>query len=176
LQDHVVLPLDLAVRLQVRHGRPVHANVVAVAKVEEFLPRELCPLVGDDRVGYAEVVDDVGEGHCFLRANVHDGSCLDAFGKLVDFYEEVSEAIGCLSEWPHHVEVPHSERPCDGDRLKCLCREMSLPSVELAPLATMHDVLGVHHRSGPVESLSESLLDKCSWSYMVTARAGMDLT
>jgi hypothetical protein len=36
------------------------------------------------------------------------------------------EAPGHLSEWPHHVEVPHSERPCDGDCLERLHREVSL--------------------------------------------------
>jgi hypothetical protein len=30
-------------------------------KVEEFLPRELGVIVGDDRVGDAKAVDDVGE-------------------------------------------------------------------------------------------------------------------
>jgi hypothetical protein len=35
--------------------------VVVVAEVEEFLPRELGVVVGDDRVGYAEAIDDVGE-------------------------------------------------------------------------------------------------------------------
>jgi hypothetical protein len=32
----------------------------------------------------------------------------------------VCKAPGHLSEWPHHVEVPHSERPFDGDGLKHL--------------------------------------------------------
>jgi hypothetical protein len=61
LQYHVVFPLDLPVRLQVGNSRPVHTDVVVVAKVEEFLPRELGVVVGDDRIGYAEVIDDVNE-------------------------------------------------------------------------------------------------------------------
>jgi hypothetical protein len=35
--------------------------VVVVTEVEEFLPRELGAVVSDDRVGYAEAIDDVGE-------------------------------------------------------------------------------------------------------------------
>jgi hypothetical protein len=35
--------------------------VVVLTKVEEFLPRELRAVVGDDRVGYAEAIDGVGE-------------------------------------------------------------------------------------------------------------------
>jgi hypothetical protein len=46
----------------------------------------------------------------------------------------MSEALRHLSEWPHHVEVPHSERPHDGDCLARLRREVSLSSIELAPL------------------------------------------
>jgi hypothetical protein len=56
----------------------------------------------------------------------------------------------------------------------CMRREMSLPSVELAPLAMAHDVLGVHHCCGPVESLSESFPDKCPWTSVMPARVGMD--
>jgi hypothetical protein len=36
-------------------------DVVVIAEVEEFLPRELGAIVGDDRVGDAETLDDVGE-------------------------------------------------------------------------------------------------------------------
>jgi hypothetical protein len=35
--------------------------VVVVTKVEEFLPCELGSVVGDDRVGYAKAINDVGE-------------------------------------------------------------------------------------------------------------------
>jgi hypothetical protein len=53
----------------------------------------------------------------------------------------VGEAPGCLSEWAHHVEVPDCEGPHDGDRLQCLCREMSLSGVESASFAASHNVL-----------------------------------
>jgi hypothetical protein len=78
---------------------------------------------------------------------------------------------GRLSERPHHVEVPHDERPRDGDSLECLRREMGLSSVELASLTTSYDVLGVHHSRGPVESLSESLPDKCFRACVMAACA-----
>jgi hypothetical protein len=105
----------------VGNARPVHTNVVVVTEVEEFLPHELGVVVGDDRVGYAKAVNDVGEeGYHLLRADVDDGSSLDPLGELVDRYEEMSEAPGCLSEWTHHVEVPDGERPRDGDGLEHL--------------------------------------------------------
>jgi hypothetical protein len=107
--------------------------MVVVTEAEEFLPHELGAIVGDDRVEYAEVVDDVGEeGYRLLRTDVDDGSGLDPLRELVDCHEEMREALGRLSEWPHHVKVPHNERPRDGDGLERLRREMGLSSVELA--------------------------------------------
>jgi hypothetical protein len=35
--------------------------VLVVAEIEEFLPRELGAVVGDDRVWNAEAINDVGE-------------------------------------------------------------------------------------------------------------------
>jgi hypothetical protein len=113
-----------------------------IAKFEEFLPRELGSVVGDNHVWYAEAIDDVSEErHCLLGADVDDGSGLDPLQELVDYYEKVGEAPGCLSEWPHHVEVPYGERPRDGDGLQRLHREVNLSSIELAPFPVPHDVL-----------------------------------
>jgi hypothetical protein len=50
-----------------------------------------------------------------------------------------------------------------------------LSSLELPPLTAPHDVLGVCDHSGLVETLSESLPDKCSWTGVVTAGADMYL-
>jgi hypothetical protein len=85
----------------------------------------------------------------------------------------MSEAPGRLSERPHHVKVPDGVRPRDGDGLKRLRREVSLSSIELAPFTTPYDVIGVCHHCGQVESLSESLSDKCSRASVMTAGAGM---
>jgi hypothetical protein len=176
LQDHAVRPLDLSVRLWVCNSRPIQTNVIVIAKLEEFLPRELGAIVGDDRVGYAEAVDDVGEERDrLLGADVDDGSSLDPLRELVDRYEEVGKALGCLSEWTHHVEGPNCEGPRDGDRLQCLRRDMSLPGVELAFFAVTHNVLRVGDRCRPVKTLSEGFPNKCSRSGMVATRAGMYL-
>jgi hypothetical protein len=149
-------------------------DVVVVAKVEEFLPCELSVIVGDDCVGYAEAIDDVGEERdCLLRADVDDGSGLDPLRELVDRYEKTGEAPGCLSERTHHVMVADCEGPRDGDCLQRLRREVSLSGVELAPFTTPHDALRVGDHCGPVETLSESLPHKCPWTGMVTTGAGM---
>jgi hypothetical protein len=51
--------------------------VVVVTKVEEFHPRELSVVVGDDCVEYAEEIDDVGEERDrLLGVDVDDGSGL----------------------------------------------------------------------------------------------------
>jgi hypothetical protein len=87
----------------------------------------------------------------------------------------MGEAPGHLSERSHHIEVPDGERARDWDSLKRLRQEVSLSSVELASFTTPHDVLGVCDRRGPVETLSESLSDKCSRTDVVTTGAGMYL-
>jgi hypothetical protein len=161
----------------VGNSRLVDTNIVVITEVEESLPRELGIVVGDDRVGYAETDNDVGEeGHRLLRANVDDGSSLDPLGELVDCHEEVSEAPGRLLERSHHVEVPHGKRPCDGDGLEHLRREMSWSSIELAPFTASYDVLGVCDRCGTVETFLESISDKRSRTDVVTAGTGMYLS
>jgi hypothetical protein len=50
---------------------------------------------------------------------------------------------------------------------------MSLSGIELAPFTAPHDVLRVGDFCGPVKTLSESFLDKCSRTGMLTASAGM---
>ena len=62
-------------------------------------------------------------------------------GELVDRYEQVSEVARALFEGSYHVEAPDHERPGDGDGLKLLCWQMSLPSVELASLTPADDLL-----------------------------------
>jgi hypothetical protein len=148
--------------------------VVVVIEIEEFFPRELGVVVGDDPVGNAETIDDVGEERDrLLGAYVDDGSGLDPLRELVDYYVEMGEAPERLSERSHHVEVPDGEGPRDGNCMEFLCREVSLPSVELTPFAASHNVLRVGDRCGPEETLSESLPDKRSRTGMVTAGTGM---
>jgi hypothetical protein len=77
--------------------RPIHTDVVVIAKVEEFLPRELGDVVADDRVGYAEAIDGVSEERDRLvGADVDNGSGLDPLREPVNCYEKVGEAPGCL--------------------------------------------------------------------------------
>jgi hypothetical protein len=88
----------------------------------------------------------------------------------------VCEAHERLSERPHHVEVPHGKRPCDGDGLERLHREVSMSSVKLATFAAAYDVLGVCYCYGTVKSLLKSLSYKGSWARVITTRAGVDLS
>ena len=50
MEDHVVRALDLPVRARVRYGSPINADVVVIAELEEFIPHELCAIVGYDGV------------------------------------------------------------------------------------------------------------------------------
>ena len=61
LEDHAIGTLHLPVHLWMRHSRPVHMYVDAVAERQELLACELGVVVGDDRVRDPEPEDDVGE-------------------------------------------------------------------------------------------------------------------
>ena len=120
----------------------VDPDAVSITKVLELLLSEVSPVVSDDAVRNAELVDDVEEefDHLF-RADVGDGLGLYPLGELVDRYKQVSEAARALFEGSYHVEAPDHERPSDGDGLELLCRQMGLPSVELASFTPTDDLL-----------------------------------
>jgi hypothetical protein len=74
-------------------GRPIHANVVFVAKFQELPADKLGPIVGDDGIRYPELVDDVSkERHSLLRLEVCKWSRLDPFGELIHGDQQVSVA------------------------------------------------------------------------------------
>ena len=54
-------------------------------------------------------------------------------------------------------------------------REVSLPSVVLAPFAGAYDLLGIGYRGRPVEALSECVFDQGSGRGMVTIDPTMDI-
>jgi hypothetical protein len=110
----------------VSNSRPVHTDVVVIAEVEEFLHRELGAIIGDDRVGYAESIDDFSEEQDrLLGADIDNGLGLDPLRELVHSYEKVGEAPRRLTVRSHHVEVPDCKGPHDGVCLQCLRQEVS---------------------------------------------------
>ena len=101
-------------------------------------------------------MDDVEEEqHSLLGLDHGDWPSFDPFCELVYGDKQVGEAPGHLLERPNQIEPPDHKGPRDGDHLECLGREVSLPSVVLAPFAGAYDLLGVGYRSGPIEALSE---------------------
>ena len=78
-----------------RHGGLVDSDVVLVAETKELLPRELRPVVGDDRVGDPKAVDDVGEEcHGLFRSNSGDRSSFYPLGELIHGDNEMGVALG----------------------------------------------------------------------------------
>jgi hypothetical protein len=74
----------------------------------------------------------------------------------------VCEAPGCLSERPHHVEVPHGERPCDGDGLERFAPEDGFVERKTGtPRNGVRCPWSLYH-CGPIKSLLESLSNKHS--------------
>jgi len=103
-------------------------------------------------------VDDIREEqHCLFGLDPCDGSDLNPHGELVDCDKQVGETPGRLLQRPDEVEAPDNKGPGDGDRLQSLSGEMNLPSIELASLTGPHDLCGIGHGGGPVETLSEGI-------------------
>ena len=110
--------------------------MVVVTKHQELVAGELCPIVSDDGVWNPKPVDDISEEqHRLLGFDSIDQASLDPFGELINHYQQMGVAPGGLLQRPNHVEPPHGERPCDGDSLEGLGREMRLPCIVLASLA-----------------------------------------
>jgi hypothetical protein len=60
----------------VHHGSPVDIDVVLIIEPKEFLPHELCAVVGDDGVWDPKPVDDVAEEeHDLLGFDLGDWPC-----------------------------------------------------------------------------------------------------
>ena len=86
------------------------------------------------------------------------------------------KAAGRPVEGPYQVESPDRKWPRDGDRLECLGRQVSLPSVVLASFVGAYDSLSIGHRSWPVENLSERVSDHTPRHGMVPADPTVDIT
>jgi len=61
LEDHAIGLLDLTVSTWMSDRGPVDPDVVSITEVQELLPGEVSPMVSDDTVRNAELVDDVEE-------------------------------------------------------------------------------------------------------------------
>ena len=105
----------------VRYGGPVHADVMFIAKLEEFLASELCVIVHDDGVRDFEVMDDVEEEqHDLLEFDRGNRSSFYSLCKLVYGDKQVGVALGHLFELSNQIESLDYEQPGDGDCLECL--------------------------------------------------------
>ena len=88
LEDHAIGSFDLTVSTWMSDRGPVDPDVVSITEVQELFLGEVSPVVRDDAVRNAELVDDVKEEFDRLfRADVGDGLGLDPLGELVDRYE-----------------------------------------------------------------------------------------
>ena len=87
----------------------------------------------------------------------------------------MSEATWGLFEGFDHVEAPDHEWPGDGDGLKLLRRQVSLPSVELASFTPADNLLCILECSGPVETLVKGFPDQRPRGRVMSSNSSMDL-
>jgi len=86
----------------------------------------------------------------------------------------VSEATRGLFEGFDHVEALDREWPGDGDDLKFLRRQMSLPSIEMASFTPADHLLCISQCSGPVKTLAKGFPDQRSWGRVISTDSSMD--
>ena len=87
----------------------------------------------------------------------------------------VGVAPGRLLQRANEVQSPHGERSRDGDGLQSMGREVCFSSVELASLASPHDVSGVGDHGGPVKVLPKRVTHEGARCGMVTTYVGVDV-
>ena len=74
MEDHAIGTLDLTVGTRVSDRGPVDSDAIPITEVQELLPGEVSPVISDDIVRNAELIDDVEEEFDRLfRADVGDG-------------------------------------------------------------------------------------------------------
>ena len=61
LEDHAISPLYLTVSSWMSDRSPIDSDAVSIAEVLELLPGEVNPMVSDNIVRNAELIDDVEE-------------------------------------------------------------------------------------------------------------------
>ena len=115
--------LDLPIRVGVRHGGPIDANVVLLAKLEELLSGELRVIVHDDGVWDPKAMDDVKEEqHDLLGFDRGDRLSFYPLCKLVYGDKQVGVAPRHFFERSNQIEPPYHKWIGDGDHLERLGR------------------------------------------------------
>jgi hypothetical protein len=118
------------------YGRPEHTDVVVVVEIQKLFTSELGAIVHNDAVRNPKTVNDIGEKeHSLLGPDAGDRTGLDPLGKFVNGNKQVGEATGCPFQGSNKVEPPNGKRPCDGDGLQGMSREMGLSRIVLAAFA-----------------------------------------
>ena len=124
-----------------------------------------------------KAMDDVKEEqHGLLGLDRGDRLSLYPLCKLVYGDKQVCIAPGRPLERFDQIEALDHERPCDGDRLECLCWQVGLPSIVLTPFIGAYNLFSVSYYGQPVEALSECIFDQGPSCGMVPEDPTMDIT
>jgi hypothetical protein len=110
LEHHAVGSFDLAVAPWVGDRGVVDVDEVILEKVLKDRASEGCTQVGDDPVGYTEVMFDVSdELNSFFRRYFHNRSNFNPLGEFVYDNQDMFVAARGGTKRSHNVETPHRE-------------------------------------------------------------------
>jgi hypothetical protein len=140
------------------YGGPIDSDMVVIVELEEFLSLKLRAIVRDYGVWYSKAVDHVEEKfHGLLGLDRRNRLSLDPLRELVNGDKQVRVTPRRFPEGADQIEYLDCERPCDGDCLECLSRQVGPPSVVLAPFAGAHDPLSISDHRRLVKSPAEGV-------------------
>jgi hypothetical protein len=160
------------------NGRPVHTDVVIIAKLQEFSTGKLGAILSVmmEFGTPNRWMMSVKKGHDPLCSEIRDWVCLDPFGEFVQGNQQVGVAPERFSQGPDDVQPPHGERPCDGYGLQGVSWEVGFACIKLAPLAGAHDLIGISNRGGPIESLAERVAHEGARHRVVATHTHVDVS
>jgi hypothetical protein len=153
LKYHAICSLDLAVAAWMGHQGVVDIDEAVIAKVPEVRLRKGLPQVGDNPVGYPELVGDVfDELRSLFRRDCGDGADLNLLGEFFYCHQDVVIATRGHLEGSHRVKAPYGKGLGRWNCPQNLSQDVLLFGKELATLTPPNQVLHISQGGGSVEA------------------------
>jgi hypothetical protein len=138
----------------------IYLDIVVVAEVQQFLPSELSPIIGDHRVGDPKAKDKVlDNAYRLFGDDFGQGPSFDLLSELVDHDKQVGGAPRGFFERSQEVWGPHNKMPCDWDGLELLSQCVDLPHKVLAPFVRPRNLNHIVSGRQLVKTLSKGFPD-----------------
>jgi hypothetical protein len=100
--------LERTITLRVRHRSIVDLDVYVCTKVLKLHHRELSPIINDNIVGYAKLINNLSDEFlCLGRYNGGGKLYFDPFYEFIHNYEDMCESIFVFLERTYQIQPPY---------------------------------------------------------------------